>query len=154
VAVVGDLLSLRVRAAVAVVLYLALAGGATLRRYPWPQLDRETEQSLLHRGPIVWALANGGQLGLGFTSRIGFWSWYLVPVGAFLIADPAFGAIAWGTYGLVRLLVAVSTAYRSADPDQLLRRSVALLHRRGRATIVTRYLTVGLAAVLALAAGF
>jgi hypothetical protein len=55
---------------------------------------------------------------------------------------------------LVRLLVAVATAYRSADEEQLLRRSVALLHRRGRATTVTRYLTVALGALLALAAGF
>ncbi len=152
-ALAGGLLPLGVRAAVAVVLYLALAGGAAIRRNPWPQLDRETEQSLLHRGPIIWALANGGQLGLGFTSRIGFWSWYLIPVGAFLVADPAFGALAWGAYGLVRMLMAVSTAYLSAGPEQLLSRSAALLHRRGRATTVTRYLTVGLAAALALAAG-
>jgi hypothetical protein len=58
--------------------------------------ERETEQSLLHRGPVIWAVANGGQLGLGFTSRIGFWSWYLMPIGIFLLADPLVGALAWG----------------------------------------------------------
>jgi hypothetical protein len=98
-ALAGGLLAQPARAAVVVVLSALLTMGAILRRNPWPQLDRETEQSLLHRGPIVWALANGGQLGAGFTSRIRFWTWYLIPLGSFLLADPVIGAVAWAAYG-------------------------------------------------------
>jgi hypothetical protein len=46
-------------------------------------------------------------LGFGATSRIGFWLWYAVPLGAFLIGEPVAGAIIYGTYGLVRALGAV-----------------------------------------------
>jgi hypothetical protein len=35
-------------------------------------------------------------------SRVGFWLWYVVPVGAFLIGDALFGALLYGMYGLTR----------------------------------------------------
>jgi hypothetical protein len=43
-------------------------------------------------------------LGFGATSRIGFWLWYAIPLGAFLVGDPVAGAAIYGTYGLVRAL--------------------------------------------------
>jgi hypothetical protein len=46
-------------------------------------------------------------LGFGATSRIGFWLWYVIPLGAFLIGDPVASAFIYGTYGLVRALGAV-----------------------------------------------
>ena len=152
-ALAGGLLPQGARAVGVLVGCSAIGIGATCWRNPWPQLDRETEQSLLHRGPIAWAVLNGAQLGLGFTSRIGFWTWYLIPVGAFLLADPVTGAVAWGLYGLLRLAAAIAIAYAAATPEQLLARITAALRRRGRATTATRYLAVCLAAILVLAAG-
>jgi hypothetical protein len=51
-----------------------------------------------------WAIRNGLALGFGATSRIGFWLWYVVPLGAFLVGDPIFGAVIYGTYSLIRAL--------------------------------------------------
>src|SRR3712207_8459275 len=42
-----------------------------------------------------------------FRSRIGFWLWYAIPLGAFLVGDPWLGAVVYGTYGFVRGLGAV-----------------------------------------------
>ncbi|MGH3148658.1 MAG: hypothetical protein ACRDTR_23000, partial [Rubrobacter sp.] len=64
-------------------------------------------QRWVHKGPLEWATRNGLALGFGATSRIGFWLWYVVPLGAFLVGDAALGAIVYGTYGLIRSLAAV-----------------------------------------------
>jgi len=77
------------------------------RRVQLPQFDCETPQRWVHRGPLRWATRNGLTLGFGATSRIGFWLWYVVPFGAFLVGDPAFGAVIYGAYGLTRALGAV-----------------------------------------------
>jgi hypothetical protein len=102
----GSLLAPNVRIASATV----LAGLAILlglldlgsRAVTVLQCDRETPQRRVHRGAIRWAMRNGAALGVGFTSRIGFWLWYVVPAGALLWGDPAFGAALFGTYGFVR----------------------------------------------------
>ena len=39
-------------------------------------------------------------------SRIGFWLWYVVPVGAILLARPGAGAALYGVYGAARGLAA------------------------------------------------
>lgn len=70
-----------------------------------PQVDRETEQSLLHHGPLRWAAENGALLGLGFTSRLGTWLWYTVPAAALVSGSPASGALVYGLYGFARLLI-------------------------------------------------
>ncbi len=102
-------------------LYFRLAAGSILavvavavggleffgRRIQPPQFDCETPQRWVHKGPLRWATRNGLALGFGATSRIGFWLWYAVPLGAFLVGDPAFGALIYGTYGLIRALGAV-----------------------------------------------
>ena len=72
-----------------------------------PQFDCETPQRWVHQGPLRWATRNGLTLGFGATSRIGFWLWYVVPLGAFLVGDPRLGAAIYGTYGLIRALGAV-----------------------------------------------
>jgi hypothetical protein len=75
-------------------------------RVPLPQLDCETPQRWVHKGPFLWAVQNGVALGFGATSRIGFSLWYAVPVGALLLGSPILGAAAYGAYGLVRGLAA------------------------------------------------
>jgi len=66
------------------------------------QWDREPPKQWVHRGPLHWAPWNGATLGIGVMSRVGFWLWYVVPVGAFLIGDALFGALLYGMYGLTR----------------------------------------------------
>jgi hypothetical protein len=107
----GSLLPLNVRFATGSILaVVAIAvGGLEFfgRRLQPPQFDCETPQRWIHRGPLRWATRNGLALGFGATSRIGFWLWYAVPLGAFLVGDPGVGAVIYGTYGLVRGLGAV-----------------------------------------------
>ncbi len=108
---VGSLLPLDFRlGAGSILAVIAIAvGGLEFfgRRVQLPQFDCETPQRWVHRGPLRWATRNGLTLGFGATSRIGFWLWYVVPLGAFLLGDPRLGAIIYGTYGLVRALGAV-----------------------------------------------
>jgi hypothetical protein len=107
----GSLLPLDFRlAAGSILAVLAIAvGGLEFfgRRVQPPQFDCETPQRWVHKGPLGWATRNGLTLGFGATSRIGFWLWYVIPLGAFLVGDPWFGATIYGTYGLVRALAAV-----------------------------------------------
>jgi hypothetical protein len=108
---VGSLLALDFRLAIGSVLAVAAiaVGGLELfgRRIQPLQFDCETPQRWVHKGPLSWATRNGLVLGFGATSRIGFWLWYAVPLGAFLVGDPAFGALSYATYGLLRALGAV-----------------------------------------------
>jgi hypothetical protein len=106
----GSLLPLDSRIAAGSVLAVAAiaAGGLGLFGYrvPLAQLDCETPQRWVHKGPLAWAAHNGLVLGFGATSRIGFSLWYAVPVGALLLGSPVLGAAAYGAYGLVRGLAA------------------------------------------------
>ena len=107
----GSLLALDFRLAIGSVLAVAAiaVGGLELfgRRIQPLQFDCETPQRWVHKGPLRWATRNGLTLGFGATSRIGFWLWYAIPLGAFLVGDPAFGAVSYGTYSLLRALGAV-----------------------------------------------
>ena len=109
---VGGLLALDLRLAIGSVFAIVavLVGGLELfgHRVQLPQFDCETPQRWVHKGPLRWATRNGLTLGFGATSRIGFWLWYVIPLGALLVGDPVFGAVLYGTYGLVRALGAVS----------------------------------------------
>jgi hypothetical protein len=108
---VGGLLSLDFRLAVGSILAIAavVVGGLELfgRRVQLPQFDCETPQRWVHKGPLRWATRNGLTLGFGATSRIGFWLWYVIPLGALLVGHPVLGALIYGTYGLIRGLGAV-----------------------------------------------
>ena len=107
----GGLLPLSFRLAAGSILAVAAIAVSGLellgRRIQPPQLDCETPQRWVHKGPLRWATQNGLALGFGATSRIGFWLWYVIPVGAFLLGDPWLGAVVYGTYGLIRGLGAV-----------------------------------------------
>jgi hypothetical protein len=72
------------------------------RRLRVLQIDRETSRQWPHAGAFRWALLNGSALGVGATSRLGFWLWYVVPSSALLLGDPTVGAVLYGVYGLVR----------------------------------------------------
>lgn len=84
---------------------LAVAVGALdlgSRHLPVIQCDRETSQRWMRTDPLRWATRNGAALGIGATSRIGFWLWYLVPVSALLVGNPLLGGLIYGAYGFVR----------------------------------------------------
>ncbi len=104
----GSLLSLDIRLAVGSILAVAAIAVGSLelygRRTQPLQFDCETPQRWVNKGPLRWATRNGLTLGFGATSRIGFWLWYVIPLGAFLIGDPGAGAAIYGTYALVRAL--------------------------------------------------
>lgn len=108
---VGSLLPLDLRlAAGSILAVVAIAvGGLEFfgRRVQPLQFDFETPQRWMHKGPLRWAARNGLALGFGATSRIGFWLWYVVPLGSFLVGDAGLGAIVYGTYALTRSLGAV-----------------------------------------------
>jgi hypothetical protein len=69
-----------------------------------PQRDRETSMGLMRGGPRVWAMANGFQLGMAATTRIGFWIWYVLPIVCALSRSVSFGLIVGGTYGATRTI--------------------------------------------------
>ena len=109
---IGGLLPLDIRLAVGSILASAaiVVGGLELfgrRIQPW-QFDCETPQRWVNKGALRWATQNGLTLGFGATSRIGFWLWYVIPLGAFLFGDPGAGAAIYGIYGLVRALGTVA----------------------------------------------
>jgi len=109
--IVGGLLPLHIRLAVGSILAIVAIAVGSLelfgRRVQPLQFDCETPQRWINKGAWRWATRNGLTLGFGATSRIGFWLWYVIPLGAFLIGDPVASAVIYGTYGLVRSLGAV-----------------------------------------------
>ena len=121
--VVGSLVPLDLRIALASLLALLaiILGGVELsgHRIKLIQCSSETPQLWLNQGPLQWAARNGLVLGCGATRRLGFWLWYTIPAGAFLIANPVLSMVIYGTYGIVRgaavwVLLALA---RRHDPD-------------------------------------
>lgn len=95
----------RIVATSLVAVAFAAAGLAQLRPRSshWlPQRDCETAQGWLRYGAVGWAVLNGGALGTGFLSRIGFISWYAVPLASVAFGSAALGALIYGAYGGVR----------------------------------------------------
>lgn len=68
------------------------------------QIDRETPYGWLAPGPLRWAVRNGAAIGFGARTRLGFWLWYVIPLGAFISGSPLLGAIGYGLYGFTRTL--------------------------------------------------
>jgi hypothetical protein len=103
--------------AAAVLGALELAG----RMMPF-QCDRETPQRWVHLGPLRWATVNGAVLGRGATSRLGFWLWYVVPLGAFLFGHALVGAVVYASFSAVRAFSAgfILLAWRiTGDADRV-----------------------------------
>lgn len=103
---VGGLIPLSGRAAIATVLsapaifigVLELSG----RRVRVLQIDRETPYEWLAPGPLKWAVRNGTAIGFGGRTRLGFWLWYVIPIGALVSASPLLAATGWGIYSFCR----------------------------------------------------
>lgn len=84
----------------------AIGAGVWASDRPW-QLDLETPSKWLEYHDWRTVAFNGLTLGLGFASRIGYWAWYLLPIGALASRDPTIGAAIFGTYAAVRLGLSV-----------------------------------------------
>lgn len=118
--------------------------GLALGRRVVPQIDRETSQRLLDRRPVVWATLNGALLGVGFTSRIGFVIWYVVPIAAFASREPLAGSLIFGSYGMARLSTvgAVALWVRAKPQSGVIDRLIYLHPAAIRATDVLSGLLV------------
>jgi len=124
---------------------IGLAGIAGRGHRPL-QCDRETPKEWVQLGPVIWPVLNGATLGVGATSRIGFWLWYAIPAGCFLLASPVIGAGIWAAYGFVRTAcVGVIWLVGTIRPD--VDTTVGLLRQqdRARTTTTTLLLVLGLA---------
>lgn len=114
------------------------------------QCDRETSQSWVHKGPTKWAIQNGLALGCGVTSRIGFWLWYVVPIGAFLVASPWAGAAVYGMYGATRgmfvwvIILGLARKHEEWDMWLLRHKETAIVMTAGQ------LLLLGIAVVIAI----
>ncbi|WP_214416057.1 hypothetical protein [Sphaerisporangium fuscum] len=108
----GSALEPGMRALLALAAVSAVAVGAAVRPVPW-QLDRETDTRWLGYNDWRTAAYNGFALGLGFTTRIGFWLFYLVPLTAFAVADPLLGALGYVVFAVSR--VGLSALLTSMD---------------------------------------
>jgi hypothetical protein len=113
------------------------------------QCDRETPHRWLYGSPFRWALWNGAALGVGVTSRIGFWLWYVIPIAATSSGSPMIGALIYGSFGFVRgwaVWMVLIAFMRLDDP------AVWLIQRYQRARLLTAGILVmtGLAATIVL----
>jgi hypothetical protein len=144
-------LAIRVIAAAATAVTLLDLVGRRPRLLQW---NRETSRVILDRyGAILGAARNGLELGVGATTRIGFWLWYAVPLGAFVAASPTLGALIYASYGGARSLAPV---VRAVFEDRAKRSEIGqeLKLRRPQRTIAGHLPAIEkLAAALLLALG-
>lgn len=112
IGLLGAALRPETRALLAVAATSAVLVGAVIRAVPW-QLDRETDTRWLGYQDWRTAAYNGLALGLGFTTRIGFWLFYLVPLTAFVVADPVLGALGYAAFAVSR--VGLSALFAATD---------------------------------------
>lgn len=113
------------------------------------EIKRETPQQWLEGGALRWAAVNGAALGIGATSRIGFWLWYVIPLGAFLLGDPSLSGMIVGVYGATRGFAAWLAIALIGDQHDL---TDWLLARNKQARIIgSRYLlALGLMGIVAI----
>lgn len=102
------------------------------------QCNRETPQGWLRYGEIAWSLANGAALGMGATTRLGFWLWYVVPFASLMSASAVSGATIYGLYALARCGAAwpLSILVQTGRIDQP-NLTIALLRRAGFARAIS-----------------
>lgn len=151
----GSLLTTEARSALGALFALAATGlglaEVSGNRVALVQINRETPFFWLESGPVKWAMRNGATIGFGGLTRLGFWLWFVIPVGAIVSGSPLIGALGWGAYAFVRTASAgwllLLTDRRRLDPEK----GDALLRELGRARTATsvQLLAVGLLALLA-----
>lgn len=105
---VGSWIEPEIRAVIAVCLALVALFVALVElaghRLRIVQIDRETPYGWLSPGPLSWAAKNGAAIGFGAGTRLGFWLWYAIPLGALLAGNPLVGGLGYGLYSLTRTL--------------------------------------------------
>jgi hypothetical protein len=110
-ALIGATLSMHTAEALAVALGVLAVLSAIMqlrgKKSIFIQRDRETPYRWLYGNRYAWAAKNGLALGIGFTSRLGYELWYLVPATALLMRNVLGGALIFATYSFMR---AVSSA--------------------------------------------
>ncbi len=89
----------------------ALLAGISASERPW-QIDRETPGVWLAYHDWRTIALNGAALGAGFGTRIGYWAWYLLPLGAFALAKPHYGAAILSIFAVARLALSVGVTTR------------------------------------------
>lgn len=137
----GLLLDHLSRAVLFVIALLLTAFGVWTKSKPW-QLDRETATHWLSYRNWRTVALNGGMLGLGFSTRIGFWLFYLVPIVAMATHSILLAALIYGTYGVSR--IGLSLLQVAVGPRLLNRMSYGV----GIATPITEIAVSLLAAYL------
>ena len=149
-ALVGSVVPAQPRIGAATIAAWVIAAGALFSPRRLPEMNRETKQSLLHQGPLQWAALNGALLGIGFTSRIGYWVWYLIPLTCFIASSPETGAALWGTYAFTRLaIIFVLSIWMRREPMRMSEAGASLVMRRD----LLRTLLRPTGAILALSLG-
>ena len=111
----GSQLDGALRAALACLAAVAVVTAALRQERPW-QLNRDTALSSLRFHDWRTAALNGAELGAGFPTRVGFWLWYAIPLGAFAAGQPVMGALLYVTYAGTRLGCSLAIA-RLDDRD-------------------------------------
>jgi hypothetical protein len=97
----------------------ALGGAELLGRRVWLlQRDRETNQSWMRYGAIVNSAANGIAIGVGFSTRIGYWLWYVLPVVAVFYGSWKVGVVLFVVYSSIRAGIAVVLSGVGEKHDQ------------------------------------
>ena len=108
-ATIGALLEAPARIGLAAAALIAL-GAATIRhREPW-QLNRETNPDWLLLEDWRTAAYNASSLGLGLATRIGFWMFFLIPIGAFVSGSALVGAFIYSCYAVTRTVASLALA--------------------------------------------
>ena len=97
---------------------VAIVGAAIGRGRPW-QLNRDTALSWLFYNDWRTAALNGAELGVGVTTRVGYWLWYIVPLGAVASGSARNGALLYMSYATVRLAMSLSLAWLSLAHGEL-----------------------------------
>jgi hypothetical protein len=137
-----------------IVLAAAVAVFAVVSPRRLPQLNRETDQALLQRGPLVWALVNGYLLGTGLASRIGYGLFYVVLLGMVVVDSVNVAVVLGLTYGVARLGIAACLGiWMHVHPGQMADISRRLLLVRATIARFAAAATVVLSTALVLATG-
>lgn len=119
--VLGKVLELPLHVSVIVLatlaIFLALRELGVLD-FPAPRFSRQTRKQWFlvggaERAAFLWGL----DLGFGLSTTRVFSSFWLLPVGALLLADPLAGALVMGSYGLGRTLLVATGPLLPRGPE-------------------------------------
>jgi hypothetical protein len=102
------------RVPAALLLAVAAGHGVVRGRTPW-QWDRETPRRWIEYADWRTPVYNGGALGAGFTTRVGFWAAYLPLIAVLLRGGPSYGALVFAGYAATRCAASLAVAAVGAE---------------------------------------